>query len=101
MQGLLSTIINIDGRTRIQELERFIQELMTVNRKVVATCVFLTNQTGVDSSYHKFGEEFSRDQRVGISNNLTKTIQVYIIPSSLKDQISILRTVKLKHVGIL
>lgn len=90
----MKSTFNIDGRTRIGELEKFVNELITANRKIVATVTFLVGHVSMNdpnNSYHKFCEEFTKDERAGISNSSETGVQVYIIPPALKAQISILK----------
>eukprot|EP01039_Chlorochromonas_danica_P002233 gene2233-2441_t len=95
VQGAVKPTFNIDGRTRIKELDRFIQEVIATGRKMVATCAFLVFHNGLpDCSYNKFCDEFTRDQRAGISN-VAESVQLYVIPPALKDSVQILTSLKL------
>lgn len=105
VQGSVKPTFNIDGRTRIKELDRFAQDVIASGRKIVAVCVFLVFHDGsADSSYNKFCDEFTRDSRAGISN-VSDGVQAYVIPPGLKDSVSILQGVKfhshLPNTGVL
>ena len=94
VQGCIKGAVNIDGRTKIPELQRFIGEILDQKRKIVASVVFLAFDIHPGDGYHKFCTEFTRDQRASISN-VTDTVQLYVIPPELKDAIPILRSVTL------
>jgi len=103
VQGCVKNVFNIDGRTRIAELDKFVKELISLNRKIVATTTFLVNNVQANdstNSYTKFCEEFSKDERAGISN-IENHVQVYIIPPALKAHISILKTLQPDNTAIM
>ncbi len=91
MQGLLRSTISIEGRTRVAELERFVQQIVSAGRKSVVPFRFYTHKNlGSSSGYQKFCEEFVRDGRAGVSN-IADQVQVYILPPALKDSITVLQ----------
>lgn len=95
MQRLLRPQFDIEGRTKIEELEKYIKDVIQQGKKVVSSCVLIVDpsHSGQDSGYHKFCEEFVKDRRAGISN-ITKTasVCVYTIPPLLKKNLTILST---------
>jgi hypothetical protein len=97
IQGCIKNAVNIDGRTKIPELQRFLTELLELKKKIVAVVVFLVfdvNPNDKENSYVKFCDEFKRDQRASISN-VTDGTQLYVIPPEIKDSIGILRSITL------
>lgn len=97
MQGMLKASINVDFRTRIAEVERFISEVLAQGKKTVAIVLFVVpsaHAAASSSSYRKFCEEFTTAQRVGMSN-VSDVLQLYLVPPALQSSISILRDVRL------
>jgi hypothetical protein len=97
IQGMIKNAVNIDGRTKIPDLQRFIQEVLDLKKKIVSTVAFLVfdvNMLDKTNSYVRFCEEFTRDQRASISN-VSEAVQLYVIPPELKDSIQILKNVTL------
>jgi hypothetical protein len=98
VQGLIKNSFLIEGRTRILELEKFLNEVILQGRKIIAPFrLELTfsnddndnTNTENSSNYKKFCEEFTSDQRAGISN-ISNVTQVYIVPPLLMHYISLL-----------
>lgn len=93
MQRLLRPQFDVEGRTKIEELEKYIKDVIQQRKKIIATCILVIDaaNAGPGSGYEKFCEEFAKDRRVGISN-ITKTgsVNFYTIPPVLKKDISIL-----------
>jgi hypothetical protein len=84
---------DIEGRTKIEELDKYIKDVLQQGKKAVAVCVLLVeaSRAGPGSGYVKFCEEFCKDRRAGTSN-ITKTgsVSFYTVPPQLKKFISIL-----------
>lgn len=97
LQGCVKNTFNIDGRTKIAELDKFVKDLLAANKKIVGTFALLISESCADS-YKKFCDEFVKDQRAGISN-VTDTVQVYLIPPALKNAIHILQPLALENVS--
>lgn len=90
MQGLIRSVISIDGRMRVAEADRFINE--NIGRKLVAPFrIYTSKNLPANSGYYKFCEEFTRDQRIAIFNATKDQVWVYVLPPALKDSISFLK----------
>ena len=93
MQRLLRPQFDVEGRTKIEELEKYIKDVIQQRKKIIATCVLVIEaaNAGPGSGYQKFCDEFVKDRRAGISN-ITKTgsVNFYTIPPTLKKDISLL-----------
>jgi len=93
VQNLVRPKFDIEGRTKIEELDKYIKDVLQQGKKAVAVCVLLVeaSQAGPGSGYVKFCEEFCKDRRAGTSN-ITKTgsVSFYTIPPQLKKFISVL-----------
>jgi hypothetical protein len=99
MQGLIKSNISIDGRTRIAELERFANEVVSFGRKILITFFFyVSKKQGSSESFRKLCDEYTRDGRAGISN-VSDVTQVYIVPPQLKQHISVLSNVDVDDGG--
>jgi hypothetical protein len=100
IQGLVKNTINIDGRTRIAELERFLNEVVSYGRKIVITFQFYISRSSGDSrsSYRKLCDEYARDSRAGLSN-VSDVTQVYLVPPAMKHHLSILSNVDVDDGG--
>jgi hypothetical protein len=100
LQGLLKADFNIDGRTKIPEVERFTQELLQSGRRILGTAVFVANDSSssggpaVTSGYRRFCDEFTKDQRAGMCT-VSDIVQVYLVPPTFKSSISLLKTLTL------
>jgi SPOC domain len=97
VQGLLKPTLTVEGRTRIADLERFINETSARGKKIIATCQVFVRATGPDSAYAKFCEEFTTDRRSGISN-ISESVAFYVVPPLLKDCITVLRSINCSDV---
>lgn len=100
VQGLVKGLLNIDGRTKIAELERFLGEVLAHGKKTVAVAVFLVPSdnapaaTSSSTSYQKFVEEFTAAERAGLCN-ASPTVQVYLIPPALQGAVSVIRDIRM------
>ena len=103
LQGLIKSDFNIDGRTRIAEVERFTQELKQSNRRILGTAVFLASDANslassgkgdASGSYRRFCDEFTKDERAGMCT-VSENVQVYLVPPSFKKSISLLKGLNL------
>jgi hypothetical protein len=92
MQGLVPSNLTIDGRTRILDLEKFINELLPLGKKLVLPFKLIVDrlQHSNVSACQRFCDEFSRDQRAGMCNVTASSSQVYIVPAALKSTVSLL-----------
>lgn len=97
MQGAVKNSFNIDGRTKIADLDKYIKESIAANRKILSTFTFVINKSCTES-YRKLCDEFVKDQRAGISN-VSDTVQVYLIPPPLKSAIQLLQHLSLANIG--
>lgn len=100
VQGLVKGLFNIDGRTKIVELERFLGEVLAHGKKTVAIAMFLVPPDNApaaissSASYQKFVEEFTSAERAGLCN-ASSTVQVYLVPPALQLSISVLRDIRM------
>lgn len=100
VQGLVKGLLNIDGRTKIAELERFLGEVLAHGKKTVAVAVFLVPTdnapaaTSSSTSYQKFVEEFTAAERAGLCN-ASPAVQVYLIPPALQAAVSVIRDIRM------
>jgi hypothetical protein len=92
---MVKTTFNIDGRTRIAELDKFIGEVLARNSKYLGVFTLSVKEADL-GSYQKLCDELTKDNRAGISN-VSDTVQVYIIPPTLVTSIQILQDKELKH----
>eukprot|EP01031_Cornospumella_fuschlensis_P028529 gene28529-34439_t len=90
--------VSVDGRTRIQELERFLQEVFAQRKKVVATGVFMVadgaGTDAKDSPLARLEVELESGGRAGMCN-CGVGVTMYLIPPPLKQHIQILRALPL------
>ena len=94
VHGLIKSLISIDGRVRIAEAERFVNESLKSGRKLVVPFRIYTTKNKNSPSYagyQKFVDEFTRDERSGLCNVIPNQVSVYIFPPALKDSISFLK----------
>eukprot|EP01038_Epipyxis_sp_PR26KG_P011825 gene11825-15825_t len=63
VQGLITESINIEGRTKIEDLEKFISEVIALGRKITAMFRLELIESNQPSGYAKFCDEFTRDNR--------------------------------------
>lgn len=86
-------MINIEGRTKIHDLEKFLLEVKAQSRKVaVPFRIYAAKNLQSSSGFHRFVEEFSRDRRAGVCNSAgLQGVQLYIVPPSLQSALSMLR----------
>lgn len=83
--------MTIEGRTRIAELERYINELLTLKRKIVVPIRFFCSHSH-DVGFRAFVDEFTRDGRAGLCKPMSG-VEVYIVPMALQHSVSALRGV--------
>jgi hypothetical protein len=91
----------IEGRSRIEELEKFVNQVSAHNqiasdrKRILATFRMLVplgvGETDASNAYQKYCDEMVTDRRAGICN-INKDVQIYIIPPALKDAITLLRS---------
>lgn len=98
LQGIAKSPCNVDGRVKLEEFVRIINKVLTIlndsrpapNKKLVT--VFKMSVTGAAKAgseaaenYEQFCTEFTRDQRVALSNLGGGSAQLYVLPPALRD----------------
>lgn len=91
VQGLLDVQFNIDGRTRIGELERFLNEVIARGKKIVSIVYLSFNNSDIASknTYDTFCSEFTHNEKSGMCN-INDRVQLHLVPPSLKNRITFL-----------
>lgn len=102
VQGLVKSMFNIDGRSRIAETERFVNEVLALNKKTVAIVVFLVVDPSPEAgnNYLKLCDEFGKAEKVGMCN-ISDAVQLYLVPPRLHHTMSVLKDVKMDSFGTL
>ena len=104
---------NIDGRVKLEEFRRIINKIIAIlkdprtfntpNRKLMSVFkmyVTTTTTTGAASeavaraSYDQFCSEFTRDERVALSNLGGEGAQLYILPPAFRDSVSLFESLE-------
>jgi hypothetical protein len=91
INGLVTAVANVDGRVKIDQVEKFLNDLLqkTSRKLIVSFRMFASRDQPADSPYHAFCREFTDNQRAGMCN-ISKEVQLYIIPPALKRSLSLL-----------
>ena len=80
-QGLLPEKIELSGRTRIAELDRFLKEVSQRGKKLIGVFRFTVGNCTPGSAMQRFEEEFVTDVRSGLADvDKSRTAQVFVLP---------------------
>jgi hypothetical protein len=110
LQGILTNPCNVDGRVKLEEFQRIVSKLVAMandarirgglvpNRKYFSVFKMFVKgggQVGTDAhkSYSQFCTEFTRDQRIALSNLGGAGSQLYVLPPALRDTVAVFAAV--------
>ena len=92
IHGLMMENLVIEGRTKLDGLQKFIEDSQKKGKKVIIPFRFVISIDTYDS-FRKFSDEFTAAERSGMCN-VNERIQLYLVPPLLRDRIPMLANLK-------
>ena len=72
--------MNVDGRSKLDACEAFIQDTAMRSRKILCIFrLFVTQDIGPNSSYRHFCDEYTQNRRVGLCNIIKDKVLLHYI----------------------